>query len=844
MIAAGEKAIRHRAPGRKYALGSALLAALLGALLVPVASRAGDNPYAPSRDYDLQNVRTHLWFELDRHGVRGQTTQAVSLLRDNVSILKFDSVDLQISSVMLDGKTAQFKVAPNELDVMLPEKSKRGDRHEVTIGYSGVPKKGLYYVFPDKNYPDRPKEIWTQGESEDTRYYIPIYDYPNDRTTSEMLLTVPANWITISNGKLVSEKAEADGMKTWDWRVGEKLSTYLISFVAGEFVEKDETWRGIPVRYVVPKGDESEIEPTFDRTKKMLELFSDKLGVKYPWEQYAQSSVDDFVEGGMENASATTLTSHGLVNPKLAAEDHEGSDDLNSHELAHQWFGDLVTTKDWANIWLNEGFATYFEHYWEEQYYGADDANYDFWNDQTQWFGQKRLYTSPIINRESEDSLEFAGNIYTKGGWVLHMLREQIGDDAFFAGLHHYLEVNRGENVVTADLQKAIEEATATNVDKFFQQWVYGAGAPEFSVSYTYDEAAHQVKLAVQQTQKVEGRVGLFDVPIDVEIATASGRKTYPIEVSKADETFSFAADRAPLMVLFNKGDKILSSVKFEKSPAALIYQLKNATDVTDRAEAARELGSVKDNADAVAALGEAAQHDSFRGVRTQALRALGKIGGASAEQFIIAAVNGEAKPWVRDVGAEELANFKDDGAALGPKLTDLAAHDPAYRVRSAALESLGTLKAPGAYDTLIAAVRSDSPENMLRNAALRSLGALGDDRAAPLLLEWSALGKPFDSRSAAIDSMAALDKPNHDITKALISYLKEPYVDTKFATVFALGRRGDPLAIEPLEALVKSGDLSPDAVQYVEQQIASLKAKAGTKDAAAKEDHPSATQQ
>lgn len=818
-------------------------AALCLAFLVPIAMRA-DEPYARSRDYDLQNIRTHLWFDIDNRQIRGEALETISTLRDNVSQLRFDSVALNIESVTVDGAAAKFSTTANDLTVALARSAKRGEKHEVLIRYNGQPKKGVYFVLPDKSYPQQPKEIFTQGEAEETRYYIPIYDYPNDRTTSEMLLTVPANWITISNGKLIGEKAEADGMKTWDWRVSEKLSTYLISFVAGEFVEKDETWRGIPIRYVVPKGDEREIEPTFERTKKMLDLFSDQLGVKYPWEQYAQSSVDDFVEGGMENASATTLTSHGLVNPKLAAEDHEGSDDLNSHELAHQWFGDLVTTKDWADLWLNEGFATYFEHYWEERYYGVDDANYDFWNDQTQWFRQKRLFSSPIINRDSEDSLEFAGNIYTKGGWVLHMLREQIGDEAFFAGLHHYLEVNRGENVVTADLQKAIEEATATNVDKFFQQWVYGAGAPEFSVSYTYDETAHQVKLAVQQTQKLEGRVGLFDVPIDVEIATASGRKTYPIEVSKADETFSFAADCAPLMVLFNKGDKILSSVKLEKSPAALIYQLKNATDVVDRAEAARELGSVKDNGDAVAALGEAAQHDSFRGVRTQALRALGKIGGASAEQFIIAAVNGEAKPWVRDVGAEELANFKDDGAALGPKLTDLAAHDPAYRVRSAALESLGILKAPGAYDTLIAAVRSDSPDDMLRNAALRSLGALGDDRAAPLLLEWSVLGKPFDSRSAAIDSMAELDKPNHDITRALISYLNEPYVDIKFATVFALGRRGDPLAIEPLEALVKSGDLSSDTVQYVEQQIASLKAKAGAKDAAAKEEHPSPTQQ
>ena len=193
------------------------------------------------------------------------------------------------------------------------------DNFEVTIRYSGQPTKGLYFVLPDKNYPDQPKEIWSQGESEDTRYYIPIYDYPNDRTTSEMLLTVPANWWTVSNGKLVGIKAETDGTKTWDWKQSETLSTYLISVVAGEFVEQKDAWRAVPLEYAVPKGDEFKIDATFSRTKGMLDAFSDALNVKYPWAKYAQTSVDYFIEGGMENTSATTLTARGLVHPKLAA---------------------------------------------------------------------------------------------------------------------------------------------------------------------------------------------------------------------------------------------------------------------------------------------------------------------------------------------------------------------------------------------------------------------------------------------------------------------------------------------------------------------------------------------
>jgi aminopeptidase N len=811
-------------------------AALSVAVAIPRASLA-DKPYARSRDYSLEHLRTHLWFDLDQHKVRGEVGESVSVLRDGVSQLKFDSVDLKIQGVTLDGKTAKFATTPNELVVSLTRAATRGEQHEVFIRYEGQPKRGLYFILPDKNYPDRPKEIWTQGEAEDTRYYIPIYDYPNDRTTSEMLLTVPASWLTISNGKLVSARNEASGMKTWDWKQSEPLSTYLITVVAGEFVEKQESWRGLPLRYVVPRGEEQKIDATFARTKQMLDLFSDKLGVRYPWDQYAQSSVDAFVEGGMENTSATTLTANALVNPKLASEDREGADSLDSHELAHQWFGDLVTCKDWADLWLNEGFATYFEHFWTAQHLGADDADYDFWRDQRYWFSERHIFAAPIVNRTTEDPLEYAGNIYTKSGWVLRMLHEKLGDAEFFRGLSYYLKTNRGQNVVTADLQKAIEQATATNVDEFFDQWVFRAGAPELAVSYTYDDAVHQVKLEVKQTQKVEGFVGIFKVPIEVEIATAGGKKTYPIEVSKADETFSLPADHEPLMVIFDKGDKILKSVEFKRDAGALIYQLKNAETVPDRADAAAALDDVKDHPDAVAALGDAAQRDPFWGIRVEALKALGKIGGMNAEKQILAATNDD-KPWVRNVAVEQLGHFEND-SSLVPKLVEIAANDKAYRVRAAAIESLASIKAPNAYDMLVAAVKSDSPDDILRKAGLRGLGTLEDDKAAPTLLEWTMPGKPVGSRGAAISAVAGLDKKNKDITKALICYLDEPYSDVKFASLFALGRRGDPDAIGPLEELLKSGDLNPAMTPLVQSQISALKALAGGKADAAGPSRP-----
>jgi len=463
-----------------------------------------------------------------------------------------------------------------------------------------------------------------------------------------------------------------------------------------------------------------------------------------------------------------------------------------------------------------------------EQRYGADDAAYEFWREQGQWFRQKAMYPVPIVNRNFDDSTQYEGNIYTKAGWVLKMLRKTLGDDDFLRGLRNYLETNRGQNVVTADLEKAIEQSTSINVDKFFHQWVYRAGAPEYQVSYTYDNAGRQLKLDVNQTQKVEGLVELFDTPIAVEVTTASGRKTFPIRVNGASQSFTFSVDSTPLVVLFDKGDQILKTLDFKKDAAELIYQVKNAETVPDRADAAVALGDVKDNPEAIAALGDRAQHDPFWGIRVEALRALGKIGGPVAEKEILTSLGNDA-PWVRDVAVEQLGHFRDDGS-LAAKLADIAANDKAYRVRAAALNSLAEMKAPNAYDTLVAAVQSDSPDEILRVAALEGLGKLGDDRAVPLLLDWSVPGKSYRGRQAAILAVAGLDKKNKDITRTLVSYLHETYFDVKFWVLYALGSRGDPDAIAPLEQLLGSGDLSMSEKSVIKRQIASLKGEAGSK--------------
>src|SRR6202790_598957 len=315
----------------------------------------------------------------------------------------------------------------------------------------------------------------------------------------------------------------------------------------------------------------------------------------------------------------------------------------------------------------------------------------------------------PVVRYDFDDSSEFDVNAYTKGGWVLYMLRHQLGESAFNRALKHYLEVNHGKNVVTADFVKAVEEATNSDVDQFFNQWVYGAGAPKFDISYAYDNTKHQVAVTVKQTQKIEGHVGLFHVPVDVEITTAAGAHLYPIVVAKQTETFSLPASSEPLMVLFDKGGNILKRAEFHKEKKEWLYQLKNAADFSDRADAAVALRTLKEdvahsdgiaeakNDDVIRALADSASNDKAWGVRAVAAESLGEIGGPVAAKKIIAALNSAKEPWLRARMVAALGNFKDDKDVLA-KLQNVAEQDRSYRARAAALQALGNLKAPNAF--------------------------------------------------------------------------------------------------------------------------------------------------
>jgi len=807
-----------------YRSAEVLVIAVLALLASPLRLGA-DEPYARSRDYDLQHSRIALRFDTDRKKVIGDVTHTLSILHDGITKISFDSVNLAIQTVTVNKSPAKFESTATKLIVPLPAASHPGDKFEIEIRYEGKPAKGLYFILPDKDYPNRPKQIWTQGESEDTRYYLPIYDYPNDRLTTETILTVPSSWLTIANGKLINITDAPNAMKTWTWRESLPSSTYLITVVAGEFDEVKDSFHGLPLTYYAPKGRGDRLKINYGRTPEMIEVFDKQIGVDYAWEKYAQVMVDDFVAGGMENSSATTNTASSLKHPKLVPEYPTDEDDLISHELAHQWFGDLVTCKDWGDVWLNEGFADFFETVWREAHYPKDQTDFKRWNTTREWFWKTDLFSKPIVRFDFDDSSsdEFDGNAYEKAGLVLYMLRRQIGQEQFWRGVKHYLEIHRGQNVVTADFVKAIEETTHINNDRFFNEWIYGAGAPKFDLSYTYDDAKHQLALKVKQIQKVEGHVGIFQVPLEVEITTASGPKLYPIVVSKSAETFTFPSDSPPLMVLFDKGGHILKSADFHKEKKEWLYQLARATEFSDRADAAVALGKIKNDEEAVAALGSAMKQDKSPDLRAVAADAISHVPGSPAAKQLLAALDVNEEPLVRAHIVAALGYFKDE-SSIPARLEAITRDDHSFRARAAALQSLGRLKSANAFSTITAAVNGDSPDGFLRDAGLRAFGYLGDDKAVPVLREWSSVGKPIPSRMAAIASLSRFDKENKELTRFIGSYLSEPRFAIRESAIAALGNRDDASAIPVLEGMLQAKDLSIEMIPMINEQIAKLR--------------------
>lgn len=766
----------------------------------------GDRPqYTPSRRIDVTHIRLELSLDFERRCITGNATLKVRSLSDRLVVAELDAVGLEIEEVSVDGVPANFDLADDLVRITLPEPAAWGTGLELNISYSAQPERGLFFIAPDEAYPDKHPHVWTQSQDIDARHWFPCYNLPGDKSTSEMIVTVPAGMFALSNGRLVSTRENEAASRTFHWQQEIPHSHYLITLVAGPYVEIPYRWEDIPVPTYVLPGREEHARLAFPQTPDMIAFFSDKIGVRYPYAQYAQICVSDYIMGGMEHTTATTLTDTFLPDATVMPE-WEGRS-LIAHELAHQWFGDLLTCRDWSHGWLNEGFATYFDALWHEHAYGVDEFRYMMHQNAQEYIEEdSSKYRRPIVERTYNQPIDiFDRHLYPKGAWVLHMIRRQLGDEGWWRTIQHYVERHREQTVITSDLERAIEAVTGLNLEKFFEQWIFTGGHPEFRVAYSWDEERQVARVEVEQKQQTDRLTPIFDLPIDLLIEVDGQEQRLRVRVNEVRHTFFIPLAGRPQRIRFDPEAAILKTLDFPRPYAMLAYQLEHDPDVSGRIEAAVELGK-KAERRGVQALATALEREPFWGVAVEIARALGVARTPAAKQALLGALT-HADPRVRRAVVEHLAQFTHDDEVAQALVTRLGENEPSPHVRGELVKSLGTLKASSTREAVDSALEQASWNDVIRCRALDALGALDDPDGVPLVLEWTQYGRSTQARMAAIAALGNLGKhadQRHAVVERLIELLDDPSMRVKNAAIRALGTIGDKAALSALDRAVE----------------------------------------
>ncbi len=769
----------------------------------PFALPSSSVHYARDRNVDIRHVKLELNVDPKKKLLEGTVRIDLRPIVDNVTRLQFDAVELDVKEVKLNGRQVNFENTGRNIVIDLDKALKTSEQVTVSIKYSGQPRRGLYFIGPDKSYPDRPYQAWTQGEDEDTRYWFPCYDFPNDKATSEIIVTVPQKYLAISNGSLVeTEEDKAKGTKTYHWKQDIPHSSYLTSLVVGDYSVIKENVDDVELQYYVPKGREEDSKRSFEKTPKMVRFFGEYFGVKYPYPKYAQVIVSDFIFGGMENITATTLTWNTLHDRRAHLD--FTSDDLVAHELAHQWWGDLLTCRDWSHAWLNEGFATYCEILFKEKDLGMEEAAYYQMQDLNNYLQEdKERYRRSIVTKTYAEPAElFDRHLYEKGGLVLHTLRYYLGDELFQKGLSLYANTFREKVVETSDFRRAMEDATGKSLEGFFDQWVYHAGHPEFKVDYEWDDNAKIGKLAVSQTQVAEGETpAVFQTPVDVSFTLSKGVQTRRVLITQRDETFHFSLPEKPKDVEFDPGNWILKTLEFEKPRVMLLHQLQNDKNAIGRLRAAQRL-SKHVGEDVIEALKNAGLKDPFWGVQAEAAKSLGVIRTFDALKALLSCLKTK-HPKARRVVVKALGEFRDEEAAKA-LVAVLDEGDPSYYVGGEAARSLGKTKSPKAFDVLKRNLRKESHNEAIRIGVFDGYGELKDPQVIPIVTEWTRYGKPHLARTAATTALGKLGEGKPEVTEHLIRLLDDPWFRVRIEAAIALGDLLETKALDPLNRLIE----------------------------------------
>jgi aminopeptidase N len=763
--------------------------------------------YAPDRVADIRHIRLELQVDPVQRTLKGTATHRLAPLARPLKRLPLNLEELTVDGVTMAGRDLEFQHEGGVLDIRFKPAVPVDREVEVSIRYHGWPRTGLNFTGPDSDYPDRPHQAWTQGQDEYSRYWFPNHDFPNQRQTTEVIAEVPAEYETVSNGRLVSVEKHGK-WRRWHWLQEVPHVSYLVTLVVGKFERWEEPGPGgVPLQYYVPPGRAADGHRAFDETPEMVRILAELAGTPYPYSKYASVVVQDFTWGGMENTSATTLIDDILPDARSNSDYDSGR--LVSHELAHQWFGDLLTCREWAHGWLNEGFATYAWPHYAEHAHGMDEAQRLHLEHADLYFQEDREYRRPIVARSYTEPFElFDTHLYEKAAWVLWMLRTVLSDDLFFAGVHEYVRRNANGLVVTEDLVRAMEDTSGRSLGWFFDQWIYGGGHPEFKVGYSWDDDARTAAIKVEQKQKVDDVTHVFRAPVRVAFGLPGGKTAvHEVEVGTrgADDGFSFSLPGRPRWVRFDQDNRVLKTLNFERPDELLVGQLEN-DEMTGRVEAALQLGR-KGSPAAVTALTRALDNDGFWFSQAAAARGLGRAQGAAARGALLGGLQ-HPHSRVRTAVAAALGSFHgDDGVEAA--LARAVERDRSYAVAGAAAASLGSIGARGSVPVLLKALDRASHRGVIAQGALRGLAALRSAEHLPAILLRSRPGVDARVRSAALVAAARLARSlgheqRDEVRRVAEQGLLDPLYFVRRGAIRGLEVLGDTEAIPALRATIE----------------------------------------
>ena len=782
------------------------------------------------RTYDLIHYRAEIRFDFAQRRVHGRATLTIEPLQA-LGTLALDAILLEVESVTLGDHTLEFASHKKTLEITLPAEKQRGERFDVTVAYSATPRSGMYFQ------PDRSEEglffVTTYGEGGLHANWLPIYGGVNDKFSTEMVVTVPAPYLAVSNGKLVDDREE-DGLRTFHWLQELPHSNYLISIYVGAFERGtlEAAFGEIPQSFWVPRGRLSEGAHAFRNSKRMVEFFSERFDYRYPWDKHDQIAIPDYAVGAMEHTGVTGYNASVLRD--ISAPVDFGGPDFDdyhtdwsaektiSHELAHHWFGNNLTCRNLSHLWLNESFASYLMMLWDEESLGRDELDLDVDLARRHYF--EYVATEHTIRPleyhyfDDPETIYNTEHTYLKGAAVLHMLRAALGDQAFFGALGDYLDKHELSNVESADLKIAIEESTGKNLDWFFSDWVTGGGHPIFEVSTRYLEDLKRVDLKIEQVQPLVAGQGLFKLPVALTIATPTETWTQTLWIEKDSQKFLLPSAEKPLMVSFDGRGDLVAEIRFDKEIDELLYQATHDA-VPGRLRALRQLTDrFPSDPKTLTQLDETLSGDDFWGLQAEAAKLLGRVRGPAAEELAKRAL-GSVEYRVRKAAVLGLTAFGSRSArelVLRTLRTD--AHTD---VVSTAILALTRMDPEVDASLITEQLERDSWWDEIRIASLRALEELERPELAKVARPYTGPAWNQDVRRAAFRTWQAASPTDPDLHAELIEAAKSPtYAIQKFA-IEKLGELYVAEAVPMLEEMVEldfDGDFTTLAKEALEE--------------------------